>query len=990
MMPQRITLLAILAMAAIALGVEESDVLLFVPFERTANAALSTGAGAASLVGPERFDAGVRGGAIILGRENLLSYAFADNCVPDEGTIMMWAKPQWRSDDGDFHYLFRASTGHYRGKALNALMLYEYRQMDRLLFYSSDHRETAPQEGRSLAYKEPAAWEPDRWYHVAATWSATLANTEQVLYIDGRRASSASGAVFVPVQSPERIEIGGPRGTSPTWFDDLIVFSRPLLAAEVASIYDSYRKIRESDPSALPFVSRRELQLRPYVLPGRRQLVVEVDYRGARKDLGVQAGTVELTLVKSGQAQTERQVADPAIGATRFVFDEKKIGEGLLQVRATLRDNDARTLRTGELDYTVPAKPIWLGNDVGTTDAVLAPWEPLRVEGDTVHAWGREYVFQSSPLPVQIVTQQSSLLRDAVSLRLVAGQRDCSLQAVAETTGARLTGNGAKVEGLWKGSLGPLACQASSAVELDGFMRIDLVLRPTEPVEIDALEMVVPFTGAAATLYHHANGTWTELSDAGGIGEVGWSKPLPFVPYVWVGSERGGLAWCCESSHHWHNACKDRVLEIVRTEEGVDLRVRVIDTPTTISEPLRLSIGLMATPVKPMPAGWRDWRPVFISAVNLEAFAKRGPRVAGCRNIGTLWNTHVGAFSYLPARPSEMRQKVRLLKEHGWETVLSYFALDYTQVGTPEYRQAEREWRRNPYSESGLSYGSYGTVCNASSWADFLVWAINETMDATGTDGVYLDCCNPNFCRSREHGCEPGRYPIFATRDLMKRIYTLVREKRGANGFVYAHNSENNIITTFSFTDAVLNGEQYNRKDLAALTPAKFRAELCSQPYGVPAVLLPTLVKFQPEGREKMPGSEFLAFPLLHDVLCASSWLGKDSQALLRRIQQVMQEWGVGSAEFLPYWDNATELSVASDGARVSAYLHADGNSVLLVAMAERSLEATVTFQGRLVSLVGGSASEPFTGQSLWWTGSTLHWPLPARQLCLTIVSAEP
>ena len=247
------TLPAVLLTASSALGVEESDVLLFAPFEDTAKASTSAGGGNASLVGPERFGDGVRGKAVVVEPQTVLSYAFQGNCVPDEGK---------------FHHLFRAGTGNFRGKALNALMLYEYSAFDRLIFYSSDDRETEPQEGRSMAYREPLAWEPGRWYHVAATWSATLASTEQTLYIDGQRAAAASGTVFVPVKAPERIEIGGPRGTGATWFDDLMVFSRPLLASEVASVYESYSNVRDADPSALPFVSSRELQLRPYVLFG--------------------------------------------------------------------------------------------------------------------------------------------------------------------------------------------------------------------------------------------------------------------------------------------------------------------------------------------------------------------------------------------------------------------------------------------------------------------------------------------------------------------------------------------------------------------------------------------------------------------------------------------------------------------------------------------------------------------------------------------------
>ncbi len=147
-----------------------------------------------------------------------------------------------------------------------------------------------------------------------------------------------------------------------------------------------------------------------------------------------------------------------------------------------------------------------------------------------------------------------------------------------------------------------------------------------------------------------------------------------------------------------------------------------------------------------------------ISATSIEGFAEHGgSHFDGCRNIGTLWNTHVGSFSYFPADPAEMARKVAILHDADWQTVLSYYAMNMTQTGTPDFVVNEREWRRDPYFEASLRDGAYGAVCQASSWADMLLWIIDRTMDETGTDGVYVDCSNPRFCRSREHGCEHGR-----------------------------------------------------------------------------------------------------------------------------------------------------------------------------------------------------------------------------------------
>ena len=965
-----------------ALAVEDADVLFFAPFEGSAQARISCGPGEANCTGAPRFAPGLRGESVVVDADSLLKYVFKDNVVPDEGTVMMWFKPEWPANDAKFHNLFRAATGNFGGKSLNTIMIYKYPRWARLSLYTSNGQRTSPQEGRSMAFRNELKWQPGEWVHVAGTWSASVESTEMYLYLNGERIAACGGAVCLPENPAETFEIGGPAGSGTTWFDDVLVFARPLLAREVKAIYDGYQGQIKAGHDDLPFVSSRELQLRPYVLFRAGKLVVVADYRGARRELGETPGKLRLEVEASGRTVSASREA-PASGMARVKLDYRGLGPGEAKLRATLQDHTGKQLRTGQTTYQIPVRPRWVGNDLGKSSDVLPPWTPLRASGNAVQMWGREYVFGDSPLPRQIVSQERSLLRGPIVMR--SGQSCLS----ARPTGTYL-GSGTELKREWAGSLGSMQCSVTSRIEYDGFMVLDLDLRPSGKQRVQAIDLVIPLRPDAATLYHHCNGTWSELSDAGGIGPVGWSKALPFVPYVWLGTEAAGLAWFCESNSTWRNTDENRAVEILRTDAGVDLVVRFVDGETVLTEPLRLTFGFMATPVKPMPKGWRDWQPMFTSALRLKSFAASRWTDPGCRGISILWNNHVGAFSYLPAKPAEMRNKVATVRGNGWQNVVSYYALNQTQTGTPEYVVSEREWRRDPYGEQTFSLGSYSTVCTASTWADFLLWAIDKTMDETGTDGVYLDCCNPRFCKSVEHGCAPGRYPLFATRELCKRIYTLVRQKRGDAGFVYAHNSENNFITSFSFTDAVLNGEQYNRKDLRTLTSAKFRAELSPQPYGLPTFLLPTLVKFQKNRKEKMPGTEFLAFPLLHDVVCLPQWMSRDSQKLLRRISLIMHSFGIGDAEFLPYWSNHAEIATSPDDATVSAYLRRDGQAALLIAQGGAdSQDYELRLGGRLTRLRGRPAHNPLTQASLSWSGDRLRWRGLRRDVQLVIVGAS-
>ncbi len=963
-----------------ALAVEDGDVLFFAPYEDSVDAVLAGGGGAAEATGTPRFDEGVRGRAAVLDADALLSYLFKDNVVPTEGTVMMWFKPQWAADDDKFHNLFRASTGNDRGKALNAIMLYKYPRWSRLLLYTSDGQLNGPQSGRSMAYKEEMVWEPGTWHHAAVTWSATLENIELNLYFDGERIAAGGGQVFVPDEAPVNFEIGGPEGSGETWVDDVMVLGRPLMAPEIKGVYDAYGNEQIAAAGELPFVSSRELGLKPYLLFGRDQLVVLADYRGARRDLGEQAGTIQVAITRD-DLNEEGQAATVPAGTNRIAFDLKRIGPGPVTIEATLRDGAGTLLREGALAWTVPVTPEWVNNDLGKTDEVPEPWTPVKATVGSVEVWGRTYSFGGSPLPAQVVSGEHELLRGPIAMRVDG--HPLSAQPAGEPGG---TEQMATQE--WAGTLGALTASATTQVEYDGFMRVDLTITPAEATTVSSLELRMPMRADTGTLYHHCDGEWTNQSDAGAVGEQGWSKALPFLPYVWLGNEERGMVWWCESNWNWRSTDAERAIEIVRVTDGTDLVVRMIDGETALTEPMTVTFGFMATPVKPLPEGWRNWNAMFISALNIESFAEGAYwRYDGMRNIGMLWNNHVGSFSYLPADPAEMKRKVGVLRDGGWDPMVSYYATNCTQVGTPDCSLAEEEIRRDPYSEATMSIGNYGTTCQASVWSDMLLWIIDQTMEQTGTDGVYLDCSNPRYCKSDQHECGHGRYPLLGTRELQKRIYNLVRSKRGEEGFVYSHVSESVMMTTYSFSDCVLNGEQYNKKDLATLDRAKFRAEFLPTNTGVPQMLLPTLVKFQKKGEEKMPGAEFLAFPLLHDVICLPQWMLGESRDLLREIRKTMVAFGVGDAEFLPYWSNAEEIGLSSTDAAVSAYLRADGKALLLIAQgAEEPMTLSVELRGRLAAMTDAPARDAVSGEAMAWHGGKLQWLLPGRGVQLAIV----
>ena len=103
-----------------------------------------------------------------------------------------------------------------------------------------------------------------------------------------------------------------------------------------------------------------------------------------------------------------------------------------------------------------------------------------------------------------------------------------------------------------------------------------------------------------------------------------------------------------------------------------------------------------------------------------------------------------------------------------------------------------------------------------------------------------------------------------------------------------------------------------------------------------------------------------------------------------------MAEFGVADAEFLPYWDNDAELSVAPAGATVSGYLRADGKAALLIACGtEHPATYTIDLRGRLAALRGKPARNAVTNDALKWDDGKLLWALPGKGVQLIIIAED-
>ncbi len=224
------------------------------------------------------------------------------------------------------------------------------------------------------------------------------------------------------------------------------------------------------------------------------------------------------------------------------------------------------------------------------------------------------------------------------------------------------------------------------------------------------------------------------------------------------------------------------------------------------------------------------------------------------------------------------------------------------------------------------------SVCYSSAWQDFLADGIDKVMAKYDIDGVYLDGTSwPWLCNNTEHGCgykKPdgtisGTYSISGAREMVRRIYTIVKSHK-PDGQVNIHNSTTMVIPTLGWATSTWDGEQFGSigrgANLDNLFPMDtFRAEFMGRQWGPPAELLCYDTPYTTH--------EAFSFSLLHDVLVRGSghWVDEESG-----LWKAMELFGRKQAQFKPYWNNSDLAKVTGSRCYTSLYVR-PGKGVMCV-----------------------------------------------------------
>ncbi len=609
-----------------------------------------------------------------------------------------------------------------------------------------------------------------------------------------------------------------------------------------------------------------------------------------------------------GKKQLESaETSDLSKQMTSVKFPVKNLPRGKkFTARAELFGDSGKLLAKASRKFTYPDTSVWMNNNIGRERVVPTPWTPVKTAGDSISCWGRDYIFAPGcGFPEKIITRGKEILAAPVELKLETAKNG----KYSNKTGEIASHDKVAAEYEASSQTGGVTVNYKTTVEYDGMIRIDFTLDPKQESTVGKLQLRIPVKaeygkylgatvccGAGQRSYNY----YGKLPDGGYKNE--------FMPFIWVGDEDRGLLWFCQSAKGWRLKKKGNALSVQRRNGTVMIAINIIDKPTVVDKKMSYTMGLMATPVRPLPKNWRKY----------EKKLGFGP-------------TSYEYFAYIPEALKPWSKRIKQYQAEG-KIISAYTFLNNVSTNLPEYNLFFEEWKRNPKAKKGKYYLDV-VAPEVKSWQDFVIWSYKKGLDDFGIDGLYYDLSWPSPTTSVEHGAyrdENGKiqrfWPIFAMRDIAKRAYVLYRKNNKQTAFI-GHCSSNPIaLPILSFCDFSLNGEQYAgelHSYMDQIPLDMMRAQFTQRQFGLAPYFLSEIGRSGNKNYTRKtpePTLEMAALGYLHDVMFWPCFYNGLALKPFQNAKLAFVDDEKNEVEFLPYWSNGKMISCANPNVKVSAY----------------------------------------------------------------------
>lgn len=825
--------------------------------------------------------------------------------------------------------------------------------------------------------------------HAVWTWSGV----RHQLYLNGTLVTTAIAASPFPreISGALRVLSNGPDLVKAP-VKEIALYNFAMTPERVAKEY-----ARTNGMPLVEAASLSGLSVAAQWAPGEKKVYVAADAGNALSERAVryrfEVVDTALKVIATTEAPAQNGFAETLVVAPA-------LAPGKWQARAVPLDTKGKELGSAMSDsWEWPADATWLGNTLGVTDRIQPPWTPIERDGLTLKVWGRDYQFKGGfGLPQQITSQGRAQLAQPVALELVVGGQPLALTKASVT----ITDHQPHAA-RWSGTTeaGDVRVRVEGRLEYDGMALLTLRLEPRDPakpVRLDAVRLQTAMPRDRALFLNTATdqGYWwysykAWLPETAGVVHDNLKQragKTSFLFFVLMSDHDTGLEWFADSAAGWQVDESKPVQEIIRDANGdVRLQCSLVNRPFELTEPVTITFGYDATPVKPLPP---DWRSATVHYAPLKD-------VQSDLAVWWLWSD---------SRFDSFRPNVFLLRPNDFEGFAKAREKTFKVKLAPFVNQHVTlpVWPHNQDKDGG--WGWFSNLLGAESANDGWTamptrgvrdyWAANldPWIKSGGLDAIYIDEANCSTIHSslltgsgyvRPDGTHGFGHNTLGMRDQLKRVRQVFIDN-GKRPIVWIPVYGMIIPHAFAFVDVVSEGEAFMFEkpdqpdwidswgaDLQVRTPgpgAKGGPWLTSlgpaQKFGFMPVFLDYVKFWNHPGYITGLRAQYGLLALL-DI--------NPSNVALGWFRKAKQDFGMEhpATAFMPY-HRQKEIATGRPDVAVSYYRNAKGILAVITNLGKESFDGKVTLDAKVLGLSGtltavrlGAGKEPVFMEKGGW-----------------------
>ena len=632
--------------------------------------------------------------------------------------------------------------------------------------------------------------------------------------------------------------------------------------------------------------------------------------------------------------------------------DCSDIAPGEYTLAAQLLDAQKQLLVESTMRLVIPVRPDWVDTPITQITEVPKPWIAVQSHEDSgASVWGRSYSISSENGLFDAITTQNHPLFTAPQCLSIAVNKEP--QRLRRTTQKVVRTNELEYVHEAEFDAQLLRIRITTVIEFDGFTRHTLTLTPHKSdLKLTRLQLEIHLVPEAKSLWYGPR------EDYDFYRLESWSKTMampeawdsPFRPAMSFFAPEYGLQWYCESSRNWHNQDKNKRLTIRANNTEIIFTANIIDLPTDFSKPVTYEWGEMATPVKPIPANWRDFRFAFRplnywgdenEPNNLLRYgAEHGVRYT---YLHEPWTNNI-FNSPTTTIEKEVGSFIKGGSQAGVKVLL--YCSDSMSEWSPEMALYGADLMADPIFERTLSVAPmqkiHLAVWGKGYYERFWVPRFLDTCQRLGASGTYMDrtpqpawVLNPAFGMGYqdEEGKWIPAYDIFAKREYMKLFYAAAK-KMNPDFIFLGHLSDGMVMPSCSFVDYAFGGESFSMKPNAVLNENDIFAEYGGFNHGLPT----TIYYYGCEaGRELLNPEMVFAWQTLTDAVWWTYGLSArhlETADAPTQIWKMYDNYRFNERQFIPYWSKKAPVSADRKTVRAGVW-YQQGNAVQILGVAD-------------------------------------------------------